>query len=69
MNNLLLYVLLLNNSEVIKVRFTKIEPKIDGYIEKVWQMADSAHGFIQGEPYENERPSDNTEGLFITGRG
>jgi hypothetical protein len=60
MNSLLLFVLLLNNSRIVEVKSTNIEPTIDGYIEKNWQLADSVHEFIQCEPYENGRPSENT---------
>ena len=60
MNFLFLFLLTINDNKVIEVRFTNIPPKIDGAIEEIWQMADSAYDFIQFEPYEKTEPTERT---------
>jgi len=44
----------------VEVRFTSQAPRIDGFIEEVWQQADSAYDFIQFAPYEKTGPSEKT---------
>uniref|UniRef100_A0A7V0Z475 Hydrolase n=1 Tax=candidate division WOR-3 bacterium TaxID=2052148 RepID=A0A7V0Z475_UNCW3 len=58
--NLLLIFLLCVNNKSLEVRFCDTAPVIDGYIEEVWQKADSAYGFVQNMPYEKCPPSDET---------
>jgi len=58
--NLLLIFLLGVNSKSVEVRFCDTAPVIDGYIEEVWQKADSACDFVQNMPYEKCPPSDET---------
>lgn len=59
MNLLLLFYLAIDH-KIVEVKFTQTAPKIDGYIEEIWQTADSAYGFIQCEPYEKSKSLDNT---------
>ncbi|MGB9722116.1 MAG: DUF5916 domain-containing protein, partial [bacterium] len=58
--NLLFVFLICANNKSLEVRFVETAPVIDGYIEEVWQNADSAYDFVQYMPYEREKPSDNT---------
>jgi len=56
----LLLILLIANDKAVRVRYTDTPPKIDGYIEAVWQKADSAYGFVQFKPYEKSTPTEQT---------
>ena len=60
MQLILLFVLISNSEKTVEVRFTEIAPKIDGVIEDIWMQADSAHNFVQYEPYENAEPKQKT---------
>lgn len=60
MNLLLLFLLVINSDKVVEVRFTDTAPRIDGFIEEVWQSADSVYGFVQHSPYEKEIPTEKT---------
>ncbi|MGB9721991.1 MAG: DUF5916 domain-containing protein [bacterium] len=42
------------------LQITHITPVIDGYIEEVWQNADSVYDFVQYMPYENREASEKT---------
>jgi hypothetical protein len=59
-NILLLIALLTNTQKSVEVRFASQTPRIDGFIEEVWQQADSAYDFVQFAPYEKEKPSEKT---------
>jgi hypothetical protein len=48
------------NEKSMEVRFTPSSPAIDGYIEDIWSVADSACDFVQNMPYENKEPSEKT---------
>jgi len=48
------------NSRGVEVRVCEVAPVIDGVIEQVWQVADSAYEFVQYMPYEKTKPADNT---------
>jgi hypothetical protein len=48
------------DEKTIEVRYTDIPPQIDGYIEEIWQQADSVTDFIQFMPYEKMAPSEKT---------
>ncbi|HEC79073.1 MAG TPA: hypothetical protein ENI34_08045 [candidate division WOR-3 bacterium] len=56
------------NQKYISVRFTDTSPVIDGYIEKTWQKADSAYGFVQYMPYEGTDPGDETKVYLLQDR-
>jgi len=56
----LLLLLTANSEKTVTVRYTETAPKIDGYIEEIWNSADSASDFIQNMPYEKEKPTDAT---------
>lgn len=56
----LVFLLAVENNKVVEVRFTEQAPKIDGVIEDLWQIADSAYDFIQFEPYEKTEPTERT---------
>lgn len=56
----LLLVFFMTQDKVVYVRYTHTPPKIDGYIEAVWQEADSAYGFFQFKPYEKIAPTEHT---------
>jgi dsDNA-binding SOS-regulon protein len=59
-NILLLIALITSTQKSVEVRFTQTPPKIDGFIEEVWQQADSVFDFVQSSPYENEKPTEKT---------
>jgi len=60
MDIVLLLFLTITDNKVVEVRFAETAPRIDGVIEEVWQMADSAYDFVQFEPYEKEAPTEKT---------
>ncbi|MBS4015096.1 MAG: carbohydrate binding family 9 domain-containing protein [Candidatus Latescibacteria bacterium] len=60
MNILLLIALVVTPPKSVEVRYTNQAPRIDGFIEDVWQQADSAYDFVQFAPYEKEKPSEKT---------
>ncbi|MCK4322541.1 carbohydrate binding family 9 domain-containing protein, partial [candidate division WOR-3 bacterium] len=55
-----LFLIGVNNDKVVDVRFTEVAPVIDGVIEEVWEVADSAYNFVQFAPYEKEQPTERT---------
>ncbi|HEX7320837.1 MAG TPA: DUF5916 domain-containing protein [bacterium] len=57
---ILLWALLGQSDKIIETRYSDIAPKIDGFIEEIWQQADSANDFIQFKPYEKGIPTDTT---------
>lgn len=57
---LLLLMLTTGLNRSLCVHHTEVAPQIDGYIESVWESADSAYGFIQSSPYEKSEPSEST---------
>jgi len=59
-NILLLIALITSTQKSVEVRFTQNPPRIDGFIEEVWQQADSAFDFVQSSPYENQKPTEKT---------
>jgi hypothetical protein len=50
----------MTQDKAVKVRYTHTPPNVDGYIEEVWNKADSAYGFIQFKPYEKSAPTEKT---------
>lgn len=60
MNILLLIALITSTQKSVEVRFTQNPPRIDGFIEEVWQQSDSAFDFVQSAPYEKEKPTEKT---------
>ncbi len=56
----LIIFLLCSANKSLEVRFCEVAPVVDGYIEEIWQNADSTYDFIQTFPYEKEKPTDNT---------
>ena len=60
MSLLLAIVLFASAPKSVEVRFTSQPPRIDGFIEEVWQQADSAYDFVQFAPYEKTGPSEKT---------
>jgi hypothetical protein len=58
----LLFFLLIavNSDKVVEIRFVEKAPIIDGIIEEIWDIADSATNFIQVLPYEKQPPSEKT---------
>ena len=50
----------LNSGKVLEVRLVDEAPVIDGVLEEVWNIADSATNFIQILPYERQSPSEKT---------
>jgi hypothetical protein len=59
-NILLLIALITNTQKSVEVHYTNQAPRIDGFIEEIWQQADSAYDFVQYTPYEKEKPSEKT---------
>ncbi len=57
---LILILNLITATKSVAVRFTEVAPNIDGVIEEIWAISDSAYDFIQLEPYEKEKPSEQT---------
>lgn len=55
-----MFLLSVNNDKIVEVHFTELAPIIDGFIEEVWETADSAYNFVQCEPYEKEYPTERT---------
>ena len=55
-----LFALVSNERKSIEVRFTEQAPDIDGIIEDVWQISDSAYDFVQFTPYEKVKPTERT---------
>ncbi len=60
MSLLLLFLLSVNNDKVVEIRPVEKAPVIDGILEEVWNIADSATNFIQILPYEKQSPSEKT---------
>lgn len=60
MSFMLIIALMAQNTKVVDVHFTEVSPKIDGIIEGIWETADSAHNFVQYEPYAKEEPEQKT---------
>ncbi len=58
--HLIILAILISNTKAVEVKFTEVAPKIDGFIEDVWQTADSAYDFVQHDPYEKEVPTERT---------
>ena len=50
----------INNGKVVEVQFVKEGPVIDGVIEDIWNIADSATNFIQVMPYEKYPSTEKT---------
>jgi hypothetical protein len=48
------------SQKVLEVKYTDVAPKIDGYIEEIWQNSDSVGDFVQFFPYEKNPPSETT---------
>lgn len=57
---LLLIATLLTSTKSVEVKSVDTPPKIDGFIEELWQTADSAYDFVQFSPYEKTKPSERT---------
>ena len=57
---LLLLFLTLEIQPKIEAKFTKTPPKIDGYIEWIWQNGDSVKNFIQQLPDEGKPATEST---------
>ncbi len=57
---LILTTFLITSAKEVHVNYAEIAPTIDGVIEDVWQKADSAYGFVQFMPYEQQPPSERT---------
>jgi hypothetical protein len=53
-------IILAFNNKVVEVRFTEDTPEIDGVIEELWEISDSAYDFVQSIPYEKKPPNENT---------
>ncbi len=66
---LFLTIITVHGEKAVEVRFTEISPRIDGVIEKVWQQADSAYGFVQHIPYEKSEPTEKTVAYVLEDRG
>jgi hypothetical protein len=49
----------------VTIRFTETAPDIDGFIEDVWEQADSAYDFIQFVPYEGAEPAERTAAYVL----
>ncbi|HTY07692.1 MAG TPA: DUF5916 domain-containing protein, partial [Candidatus Edwardsbacteria bacterium] len=47
-------------AKALEVHSTAVAPKIDGYIEELWQQADSSDGFVQASPYEGAAPTERS---------
>jgi len=47
-------------NKTFTVKRTSSAPEIDGFIEDLWQQADSVSDFVQNQPYENADPSERT---------
>jgi len=60
MSLLFLFFISVNNDKIVDVRFTEVAPVIDGVIEEVWEIADSACNFVQFSPYEKGQPTERT---------
>lgn len=60
MGLLFIFVLAISGDRVVEARFTERPPRIDGIIEEIWQVADSAYDFVQFSPYERETPTERT---------
>lgn len=58
--NLLLVLAFFTQAKSMEVRYTDVAPRIDGVLDEVWQQADSAYGFVQFSPYEQQTPSEQT---------
>jgi hypothetical protein len=52
--------LFVQSAKTVDVHYTEIAPEIDGFIEDIWLNADSAHSFVQYEPYEKQEPEQKT---------
>ncbi|MGQ9702936.1 MAG: carbohydrate binding family 9 domain-containing protein, partial [bacterium] len=61
----ILWFFVLNDTKSLKVEFCDTPPLIDGYIEEVWQNADSAYDFIQCLPYEKTEPTEKTTAYVL----
>ena len=61
----LLLFFVVNDTKSLEVRFCDIAPVIDGYIEEVWQNADSAYDFVQCLPYEKTEPTEKTTAYVL----
>jgi len=48
------------SEKTVEVKFTDAGPKIDGFIEEIWQQADSLYDLIQYYPYEKGTPTETT---------
>ncbi|MCK4596376.1 carbohydrate binding family 9 domain-containing protein [candidate division WOR-3 bacterium] len=60
MSLLFLILFAVNSDKVVEVRYIEEAPVIDGVIEEIWSIADSAIDFIQILPYEKESPTERT---------
>jgi hypothetical protein len=46
--------------KVLQVRTTDRAPAIDGFIEGLWDVADSAHSFLQHQPHNDRPPAERS---------
>jgi len=57
---IIIFFIFFTSEKCVELHFASSVPIIDGFIEELWQMADSAYGFVQNMPYEKCPPSDET---------
>ncbi len=57
--------LLLVHEKSIELRYTEEAPRIDGFIEDLWQQADSAYGFMQYQPNDGVPTGEPTVVYFL----
>jgi hypothetical protein len=60
MGLLIFFLVAVKIDKIVDVRFVEYAPVVDGVIEEVWQIADSAYNFSQVTPYEKEQPNEKT---------
>ena len=60
MGLLIFFLVAVKIDKIVEVRFVEDGPVVDGVIEEVWQIADSAYNFSQVSPYEKELPNEKT---------
>ena len=60
MGLLIFFLVAVKIDKIVEVRFVEEGPVVDGVIEEIWEVADSATNFIQVMPYEKRPPTERT---------